>query len=328
MITNIFCTSENLDITFVDSGEQTKECVFSLNENLNNINNKFTFNCSFKINNYDIFKNNIDFAISNNKIKNLENCFLFYSFYYQISYCHFLTNTLPKLCDYITKYSDLTIVIPHNMFNQLIKDIFEKCNIFKYKLLKCNKIYKIKNLISIPHYAAPPSLFVNSHIYIYNKIRETLDVCNERPKTKKIYLKRDNCINTNFNNSETGILRQIINENELIEFLKTYNYEIITLGSKTISEKNLLLNDAKIIITPLGANCMNFIFSNAPYKIIYLSNNNNFGDTYFTNLSKILNNNYPIESILLRFDTEYNLDLTNKWNGSYSVNLNALKKYI
>jgi capsular polysaccharide biosynthesis protein len=214
------------------------------------------------------------------------------------------------------------------MFNTFVLDILEKLDISNYKILKNNNLYIINNLIHIlPHYDAPPSDFTDSHIYIYNMLRNKLNIEN-KVKYKKIYLKRDSYVNKTYGNDEIGILRQIINENEIIAFLKNNNFEIITLGDKNINDKCILLNDAKIIITPLGANCMNFIYANAPEKIIYLSNNEMFGDNYFTSLSKILNNNYPIESILLRFKTEYNLDKNNQWNGSFYVDIDFLKEYI
>jgi hypothetical protein len=94
---------------------------------------------------------------------------------------------------------------------------------------------------------------LTAHLQIYNKIREPLNIKQNVP-LRNVYLKRDGVPNNIFGNSETGILRQIFNEDMLIERLKSLGFEIIVLGNKNILEKtNIVLQNyyAKIQIINL-----------------------------------------------------------------------------
>ena len=57
------------------------------------------------------------------------------------------------------------------------------------------KIYIIKNYINSNKYSAPPSDFVYEHYFIYNMIRNKLNINKNINPYKKIYLRRDNQIN-------------------------------------------------------------------------------------------------------------------------------------
>ena len=105
------------------------------------------------------------------------------------------------------------------------------------------------------------------------------------------------------------------------------DFKIVHLGDKLLSEKKEILENSKIIITPLGANCLNIIFSNAPKNMITLSNNDNFGHEYYVNLCQELNNE-TINSKICKYNTLYNNDSLNMWNGSFCVNIDELCDYI
>lgn len=79
-------------------------------------------------------------------------------------------------------------------------------------------------------------------------------------------------------------------------------------------------------MTPLGANCYNFIFCNAPKHIIYLSNTELFGNNIYTSLSRELNNADVKESIFRYSGVSY--DPTNQWNNSFYVNIDEIISYI
>jgi len=101
------------------------------------------------------------------------------------------------------------------------------------------------------------------------------------------------------------------------------DFQIIHLGDKYISEKKTILENSKIIITPLGSNCLNLIFANAPKNLILFSNNNNFGYEYYTSLCETLNNE-KINYKFIRYKTLYNDDSINQWNGSFRVNIGEI----
>ena len=183
---------EPIKIKFINSNEESLEHVFKL-DNKNNLINNFTFTREISILDIISFKN----KLINSDTIHLDNCFLLYSFYYQISFCHFMTNTIPKLYDYIINFKNYTLLIPKVFYNNLCKDIIERLNINinNIYLLEDNKIYNIKNLITINHYEAPPSPYSLHHIYTYNLLRKSLNIVEFDNKYRNIYLKRDGVSN-------------------------------------------------------------------------------------------------------------------------------------
>ena len=304
-----------LDIKY-NNNETTKEFVFGLN-NLNIVVQKITFQSNLEILEQTKFQN----IIEKSEQIIIEKGYLFYSFAYEKSFAHYLCQTVPKLYDYINTYSNYKLLIPESRYNNLCKDILKLLNISENQIiiLQDGIIYNILDYITTPLYDAVPSYMNSNQISIYKKIRENLDIKPNINPRRNIYIKRDGIPNNNFGNSETGILRQIKNENELIEQLKIKGFEIISLGDKHINEKKILLDDINIVLTPLGANMLNFIFSNAPKKIICMSNHNNFGFEQFISIIEILNG-CKTNSKLLRYNS-IDIDPLNQWNGSFNVNI-------
>jgi capsular polysaccharide biosynthesis protein len=320
----IVSISEGIPITY-NTSEINIETIFGLDEN-DKLIQHFTFDVHLDVNN-EIFENKIKKCYLND-IKYIENGFLFYSFSYQVAFCHYMTQTVPKLYEYLElqNYINYKLLIPKNTYNNLCKDILQCMNINNIEIMEDNTIYIIDNFVKSNKYLAPPDNYSASHLYVYKKIRESLYIHPNSDAYKKIYIKRDGKPNIDYGNNETGIKRQLLNEEELIENLLKMDFQIITLGNKSLFEKKILLEDSKIIITPLGANCMNFIFSNAPKNILLLSNNENFGEEYYINLCSELNNeiiNYKI----LRYSSILS-DSLNKWNASFSVNIEEIKTCI
>ena len=298
------------------------EYVFGIDEN-NKIINNFTFN-NLNIDNEE--EKEINDVIKNNQKIDIEKGYLFYTFAYQISYCHFMTQTLPKLTEWLNNYPNYKLLIPVCSYNLLCKDILDTLNIIQDKIiiLEENIIYNIKDFIKGNTYCAPPDYYTSFHLNIYNKIRDKLNINNVKTfQNRLVYLKRDGEPNNKFGNSETGIKRQILNENNLIRELKKYNFEIINLGDKSLKDKMDLLTNINILITPLGANCINMIFSNGPNNIIILSNNTPFGENYYIDLVENLNNK-KIQRFFKYYDVKFNNDTLNQWNGSFEVNIDEI----
>jgi capsular polysaccharide biosynthesis protein len=313
---------------FYNGHENIQEILFELDEN-NSICNTFKiFPTNFTYNNekYDTEIKNISGL--NNHQHNIDKGFLFYSFIYQKSLGHFLGNTLPKITNYLeickNTNENIPIIVPRICYNVITKNILELLNIENIIILEDKHIYTFNSLITIPHYTTVPDTITDKHIEIYNLIREKLNIKNENDKKRKIYLKRDNIKNIEYGNDETGNYRQIMNESELIDKLTELGFEIITLGTSTIIEKKNLLSNADIVITPLGANCFNFIFSNSPNNIIYISNQDNFGDEWYTNLINTLNRT-SIKGYTLRFESLKHLcDPKNDNNSPFYVNIQQI----
>lgn len=320
----ILYTNDNINVRH-DNNEIHKETIFGLDDN-NNIIQNITFQTNIEILDIDKFK---DIIVSSNQTI-LENGYLFYSFSYENNLAHYLCQTVPKLYNYLNNYKDYKLLIPEHRYNNLCKDILNLLDINESQIiiLKDKNIYIINDYIITNIYNNIPSYCTYDHKFIYTKIREKLNILPNVEPVRKVYLKRDGVPNDLYGNCEAGILRQIINENELIEELTKLGFEIITLGTKNINEKSFLMNNIKILITPLGANCMNLIFSNCPHNIIYLSNHELFGYEQYTLLSEELNNS-KINSTILRYEG-FQTDPLSPWSWckSFNVDIKDIKNIL
>lgn len=313
----IIVFEEGIPIKY-NNNERNIETVFGLNEN-NTIIQGFTFPCNLSC---DI---NVPY---DTVMEHLDTGYLFYSFRYQISFAHFMTQTVPLLTDYINNYPDYKLLVPKHHYNILHKEILKYTNIpdDRIKLLESNKIYSIKKFARrIPH--EETFTITNNKLFIYDTIRQNLNIQPSCTPKRKVYLKRDGVSNTNYGNSETGIIRKVNNEDELVNTLSSLGFEIITLGTKSFEEKKQALSDCQIIISQLGANCMNLIFGNAPNHVLLLSNRSPIGENFYVKLMSKLNNQ-GIGYKLLMFNSSGDKDTTNRWNDAYSVNIKDIVEHI
>ena len=69
----------------------------------------------------------------------------------------------------------------------------------------------------------------------------------------KIYIDRKDSV------SNTRNLRSILNEDQIIEFLKN-KFEILTLSNYSFKEQVRVINNAKVIVGLHGAGFANFVF--------------------------------------------------------------------
>lgn len=83
--------------------------------------------------------------------------------------------------------------------------------------------------------------------------------------------------------------RKILNEEELIEKLKKYDFKVLTLNNKTLLEQFTLFNNAKIIISPHGAALTNILFCNNNVKIFEINTNIMTQLEHFSEIANYLN---------------------------------------
>ncbi len=316
----LFCIEDGIPIRY-NQHETNIETVFSLQDD-NTIQQMFTFQTNIHTNGTQ-FQKEITSAQNGNLI---EKGFLFYSFRYQISFAHFMMQTVPLLKDYIEQYSEYSLLVPKHHMNQLCQDILEHCKIPSEKiiLLEDRTIYTVNVLAPRKHYHTVPSNYTSDHVWIYSMIRKTLPLTQIRIPTRNVYLRRDGVPNAQFGNSETGAMRRIRNEDVLIQRLSEIGFEIITLGSKRLHEKCYELSNIHTLITQLGANCMNLIFGNAPTNCILLTNDRPLGEHYYTSLSAELNQS-PIQTYIFQYPSDPNYtDPFNSMNAAFTVDIDTI----
>ena len=144
--------------------------------------------------------------------------------------------------------------------------------------------------------------------------KKFLNKKSEKIFPKKIYIDRSDSI------SNLKKFRSIINEKEIIEYLKKKNFELIQLSKLNLEDEIKIFNDAEIVVGLQGAGFTNLIWSNNKTKIIELRSKHT--NKLYQNLAKQnkINFNFiesePIGSTIA------------KHYGAININLEELKKLI
>ena len=210
------------------------------------------------------------------------------------NYGHWLLDTIPKLI-VVKKFKDLNsfdaILMP-NLKKKFQKDSLDYFDISKTKILDGSEITHLyADKITIPCH---PYWEIDKHQFetvanvdkdILKSIRKIFlneNNSNEFKKNKNIYIDRSD---SNFNHNK------LVNNLEIIEYLKKKDFQIVKLSEFTFNEQIKLFNGAKIIIGSHGAGLTNIIFSEPFTKIIEIGNPN-FDCYVFKNISSIHNFDY------------------------------------
>lgn len=134
-------------------------------------------------------------------------------------------------------------------------------------LIDQNEVYKFKTIYWLspintipPHIKDPYMLDVKDIAFdlaYINILREKLISLNSNKMfPKKIFLKRKNLSRRNFN------------EDEVVEFLKKYEFEALAPESYTLGDQIAMFNNADFIIGGSGAAMSNLLFCNRGCKVI------------------------------------------------------------
>lgn len=316
----IFIYKQGIPVSFRNYPTQHDyETVIGLHNN-NTVIEDFTFKAVV----YD--KNKLDNLLSRTPVETIAYGYLFYSFKYQVSFHHFMASTAPMIKDYIDKYPTYKLLVPEHCYNALCKDI---CNLFSVTddriiILRDKHLYQVMNLATRTWDDDVFNLSA-SIMDTFRHLRDTVGTSTSVPKIRRIYIQRDRSGNEAFNNSNTGTYRAIVNEDVLIAKLKEVGFEIVTLGTRTMREKKELLEGAKTIVTPLGANCLNLLFS-TPERVVFLSNASGLGSVFYTDLVRVFNQ-CSVET--LKFNNiRDKCDPHNQWNSPFEVDVDAILRTI
>lgn len=317
---------KGVDVTF-NGNESNKEVIFSFDFNKNFI-QKFTYIVDIYSEQICNILDNVDTTVYVN-----DECFFYYSFNYQESFAHYLSQCLPKIKYYLEDKTKL-LVVPKSTYNNLCKDIFNILGITNENILvlENNINYIFKNISTVEHngnqWHGVGGEINYDGVDVYKKIRNNLNLIKNENPHRKVYLKRDGKKSLVYGNGEVGITRKIVNEDELINILSSNGFEIIELGEKTIYEKSNELRDIHTVITQIGANCMNFIFSNSIKNVLLLSNEYPLGKEYYFKLIDIINPIQCDKQIFEYGSTIYGADVKNSTNNPFLIDIHKISNYI
>jgi hypothetical protein len=198
------------------------------------------------------------------KRRNNENYALIFNVW-SSGYHHFITETLLKAVLFKEDLKSKVIIIPPNSPN-FIKESLNKIHKFEY--IELNTPFFLKKLTFIDNpnsgYYDYENLFALKSFFVNPKSKET---------NTKIYLSRKNARS-----------RKILNENELVIFLKKSGFKIVETDDMKFDEQITLFSEANFLISPHGAGLTNMIFMKEASSIIELIPEESPNDLYEYNL--------------------------------------------
>lgn len=251
----------------------------------------------------------------------IENLYMAYSNSWIINYQHLISDFYPYLYYYKMLHSDIYIGIPEFIKSQPLNDLIDLIGIDKNKIiwLRDNVIHQIKNfytyrygktlVIQDLNWSIPPLKHLNS---ILNKNRSNIN-------SKILFISRDDIVTADNNNNFAGKARDVINKDQLYDYLKQNNIDIEYMSKFSIIEKNKLLSQYDTFITLYGANIINLVFAKDIKNLIILCNKQNasYIEYYKVLLEKMYDHTINIISIP-------DLKAHRYFNQPYIVNINSL----
>lgn len=169
---------------------------------------------------------------------------------------HFLLETFFDLKD-VYQDKNIKIIISKNS-SKHVMEILTILNVNNYHKLDDNTIIYTNEIILPSKNDELKNKFLNNFIEQCNNLAKMINI----KSSPKLFLTRNNH-NKNY--------RYVSNQDKLNEILKEKNYYFLQGGTIPLFKQIYLINNAKIIITQIGANCDNVIFcnKNTKFKIIY-----------------------------------------------------------
>ena len=124
----------------------------------------------------------------------------------------------------------------------------------------------------------------------YTFLRETLlkpELKNPNKPQRLLYISRNKSHELSTNSGRKR--RQVLNEYDVYNLLKKYNFEFINLEDYSLVEKILLFQDAKIIVSPNSGALTLCLFAHQDTKVIEFHDETSYGENHWLNICKNLN---------------------------------------
>lgn len=198
---------------------------------------------------------------------------------YSWNYYHLLYEVFSQF--YYLKNSKLNINIPI-IIDKIIWDVPQYQELFsllngderKFIIIEKGKRYLVKELYYFARGAIIPP---NYNLFTRSKPEDNLFDVNTLEFLRSNLLKNKLSINTPkriFISRKNASLRRKYNEEEIINILSSYNFEVVYPEKYTIVEQITLFNNAEYIIGTTGAAFTNILFCSPNCKVLCLTNYN------------------------------------------------------
>ncbi len=202
--------------------------------------------------------------------------------YWSTGYFHWMCDFLPRLILLASELESLTVLLPQNFKASFVEPSLKAIGV-KHILRFSEVNYVYCSKIIVPGYVTPSG---DTNPEIMLKLRKELlhffkPQLNNNLYAKNIYISRA---------KTKG--RLVINENEVTDMLRHYDFKIIYFEECTFEQQIAIAYNAKNLISIHGANLTNMLFMPSGANVLELRRNNDATNNYYFSLASGLNLNY------------------------------------
>lgn len=218
-------------------------------------------------------------------ILHLEKAVLLYSNQYgEWNFEHWMLDVLPKAWSASKKseFGEISFVVTDGQFRELTEEYLAHIGVLPEKIINIEEIdlYVAELFEFTSSYSHPFSTESAEFIkHFRGKLVENRQ--NEPKKKSRLYLGR-----TEINTAGSG--RIIQNLPEVLEMLDSEGFEFVSAGDLNLSQKHSLFSNSDIVLTEIGANCLNVLISSGVKKFIQIGHRR-WKKTYYSDIFNILN---------------------------------------
>ncbi|MDJ1175413.1 glycosyltransferase family 61 protein [Roseofilum capinflatum] len=201
---------------------------------------------------------------------------------------HFLLDVVPRLklieCAKIS-YTEIDYFIVNSYQKKFHQEILDKLGICKEKIIESetNPHVKVDQLIV-------PSLTGN----IITKPSWVRDYLSQKILGDIDYSLYDQVVRKNnriYINREQANIRKVKNQDQVLEVLENFKFELVTLELMSVTDQALLFSSADVVVAPHGAGLSNIIFCHPGTKVIEIFSPN-YVKPFYWSLANISNLEY------------------------------------
>lgn len=216
-------------------------------------------------------KSDDTYQLDNLEINNTIDTPVFFFIYNVDNYYHFVYDTLPYLISFkeIKKeHKDLKLLMNFSYgksnFYRFVKEFLDLLNISDDDIIIVDKNTEYRKVFISSSYTheydsnKPPRKEI---FELYKSLYNNTEIKNDLPK--KIYISRRTWLNNDTSNIGTNYTtrRKLVNEDELVEYLKENGYEEVFTENYTTIEKINLFRNCEVVIGAIGGGLCNVLFS-------------------------------------------------------------------
>jgi len=166
-------------------------------------------------------------------------------------YHHWMIEDLSRLwvLDYFPELKDYPIVVPGDLSN-FQRDSLDALGVNEDKFLHYDGSNWLFERLYVPTFLAPGGHSNRQMDWIREKLFTAYNIKKKESGERRLYVSR----------GDVGT-RNICNEREVVDFLRSYNFEVVMPGELSLKGQLNLFNEAEIICGPSGSGLTNHIFA-------------------------------------------------------------------